>query len=215
MKPGRIFRDLLVLAVFCGCFYLLTLNTGEAKTEQDFSPARLRADEFVKDQDWDSASKEFESLVKDDPFNGRAWFMLGSCHYYIANDLLGDRHRFVDGGVSTSDPKITEMDARISVNTKKAIEIYQKSKEFARYRNNSLLRLAVMECRLENFDTALDYLREFVDFDGYTVAGLFKYREFGRGGQEMCLEDRVVTSETRLHDRQRFWDICVLEEMNR
>ena len=216
MKLNRIFLDSTVLVAFCGCFYLFTLFVaqldGKDVDDKDFSAARLEADQTLKDDDWVAANESFKQLVEEDPYNGRATYILATSYYMIATDAIKKREELKEEGLETD---FEALDKTIEENIEKSKEVFLRARGFARYRNGALLRLAVMECRQGNEEAALGHLNEFVEFDGHTQFGLDKYTEFGRGGQSMTSPGTEPVPGARLHRSPRFWEFVRKEAANR
>lgn len=219
MISNRFIRDAGVLLAFCGAFYFLTVLVsrldGESKNDgTDFSPARKRADVLVKRKNWEAASVEFKILTEQDPFDGHAWHQYGSSFIHMRRAAMAELAQLRTD--SDPDPAVIEMlNEEIRINGEKALEILLKAKEFARYRENSLLRLAVIETYRGNSDRACDFLEEYVNEGYITQYGLARYREFGFGGPSMTSDNAEISSATRLHQEERFWDLVQQERVQR
>jgi hypothetical protein len=216
VKLNRIFLDAGVLVAFCGCFYLLTLFVsqldGKDVDDKDFSVNRIEADLTLKNEDWAAANASFQKLVDDDPYNGRATFILATSHYMLALEAMKKREELKKTGEETN---FEELDQTIQENTEKSKEVYLRARGFARYRNGALLRLAVMECRQDNEEAAMEHLSDFVNHEGHTQYGLDKYTEFGRGGKSMASPGTEPVVDAKLHRSPRFWELVRKEATNR
>jgi tetratricopeptide (TPR) repeat protein len=215
---NRFFRDAGVLLAFCGAFYFLTVLVGRldgdpTSDESDFSPARKRADVMVQRKDWKAASIEFKTLTEQDPFDGHAWYQYGSSFIHVRRAAMQQLVYLQQN--EENENAIAQLKEEIRINGDKAYEILLKTKEFARYRENSLLRLAVIETYRENNDQAMDFLEEYVDDGNTTQYGLGRYREFGVGGPSMTSPGASVVAGTRLHREDRFWDLVQKERVIR
>ena len=83
MKLKRLLRDGGVLIGFGLAFYLLTLlvrffgSPDIDSVSSEISFDRRQAELKYSQKDWETAVVHFAELVKDDPFNGHAWYFLG------------------------------------------------------------------------------------------------------------------------------------------
>ncbi len=228
MTLKRFIRDFALLLGFCGAFYFLTVTMSQLDKEpvgnSDFSDARKRADISIRNQDWEAASADFQSLTEKDPYNGHAWYKFASSLDNQRNQVYQSLEEAIvkideaqKSNASTEESeqladKLRADHERLSVETKQA---FQRAKEFARYRGNSLLHLAAIESHKGNNVESLDYLSQFVGNGNYTARGLANYTVFGAGGPESA------TSETpdeglsvRLHAEPEFWKIVDKESHN-
>lgn len=217
MNLKRIFRDGLVLVVFCSAFYGLTLLVGRLdgadSVPTDFSETRKRADRALRQEQWDRAASELVRLTDEDPFNGRAWYMLATSHYSKWSDLL-DEFKKMTSLPDYDVDKAVELKERVDECGDKALSVFERSREFARYRANSLVRSAVIHSERDELDLALDYLKKFVEFGGRTQAGIAGYSTFGVGGPSMTSPTATITPATKLHDRREFWELVRKERTN-
>lgn len=189
MKLKRLVRDTCVLIAFCGAFYLLTvfvsrLDASGLDDGSDFSVARQQADEFWTNRDYASAADEYKKLTEADPFNGHAWHTRALCYYNMRSATLDEirteqfelaRAEAGKRGLSsvgqlyakpdfefTDSPRVLELKAKIKSLNEKARPIFLRAKEFARFRGNAALYLAVIESYEGNNEKALDLLEEYV-----------------------------------------------------
>lgn len=219
MKFRRFFRDAGVLFAFCGAFYLLItfVNRLDGETEiegTDFSIAREQADQFSKQQKWDSAAEEYRLLTIQDPYNGYAWERYASSFYTMRFTALKELESLESSGESDK-AKLDAVRQRIKLNGDQAYKIFSKVREFARFRGGALLRMAVIDTQRENETRALELLQEFVDNGHNTQFGLDEYTQFGRGGDSMPSLLAVRPEGCRLHSNPKFWAIVRKEKQNR
>ena len=241
MKLKRLVRDTCVLIAFCGAFYLLTvfvsrLDASGLDDGSDFSVARQQADEFWTNRDYASAADEYKKLTEADPFNGHAWHTRALCYYNMRSATLDEirteqfelaRAEAGKRGLSsvgqlyakpdfefTDSPRVLELKAKIKSLNEKARPIFLRAKEFARFRGNAALYLAVIESYEGNNEKALDLLEEYVELGLFTQGdGLDRYSAFGVGGDATI--NNKKSSRTRRHCEPRFWDIVARESLNK
>jgi len=229
MKLKRFLRDFAVLAVFCGAFYFLTVVMGrldkEAVDDLDFSAVRKRADLAMKNQDWESASGSYLSLVQKDPYNGHAWYRCAKSlknqrdqifHQMLAVQPDADAEEAKSNRARAETEKLVEsLRGELDDLGVKSKDAFKKAKEFARYRADSLLHLAALESYDGNNSLSLEYLDEFVEDGSYTSNGLAHYRAFGIGGPTFTSPiARTGVAGVRLHAEPKFWEIVGKEVLN-
>lgn len=218
MKSKRILRDIGVLLGFCGAFYLFIVIVGKLDpaegSDTDFSATRKRADVALKRRDWPSASLDYRKLTDIDPYNGPAWFKCANSFMSHRNGLLGKiRQLKLEDG---SDVEIVELRRQVDEVGEKAYEVYLKSKEFARFRADSLFMLAALDAYKGRYEEALDNLELFVEKGHYSDRGLDGYGFLGVGGRRCAspLAQASNDESVKLHGFGRFWEICRREEFN-
>ncbi len=231
MRVKRFFRDFAVLLLFCGAFYLLTsvLSRLDSETvdDSDFSDERKRADVSMKKQDWEAASVDYLALTEKDPYNGHAWYRSGSSFNFQREHLFlrmravraDARDQQEGSGAEDMAPEtielLEELQAELDDLSEKAKDAFKKSKEFARYRADSLLKLAAIESYQGNNAQSLGYLEEFVENGSYTQRGLAHYRVFGSGGSIFTSPTAILDGyPIRLHAEPKFWEIVRKEGFN-
>ena len=215
----RILRDVGILIGFCGCFYLLIVVVGELEgsdeTLEDFSRDRRRADVYYRRQNWNVAADSYKRLTEEDPYNGRAWYMLASCYNSKAYDDLSLINDVVEDGSAESENQIKKLEESSQAHFKTAKSYFETSSRFARFRIDSVVRLSVILCELDDHDSALQRLTEFVELGGTTQMGLDRYRQFGVGGEQMTSQSANVVEATRLHQYEQFWELVAKEGKNK
>ena len=228
MTLKRFLRDFALLFGFCGAFYLLTVMMGrldkEPPGDSDFSETRKRADVSMRNQDWKSATADFRSLTRKDPYNGHAWYRCASSlnaqrHqvYQSLQEALAETSQAQEssGLTGESEKLLSELRADLDRISAEAKDAFKKAKEFARYRGNSLLHLAAIESREGNKAMSLEYLSQFVGNGNYTRRGLESYRDFGVGGPEFANSAAPDGNlDVRLHAEPKFWEIVRKESYN-
>jgi len=190
----------------------------------DFSEVRKRADVSMRSRDWPSASADYLALAKKDPYNGHAWYRCASSFNAQRNLVYQSlQGALVDSGedqrsnaaVEKSKKQLEDLQEELKRLGEQAKEAFKKSKDFARYRADSLLNLAAIESYEGNNAASLGYLEEFVNNGNYTARGLARYRVFG---VSETLLDSPTAQETdlqiRLHAESRFWKIVRREQRN-
>ena len=218
MKFKRLLRDVLVLVAFCGCFLLFIKMVGgldgdDDKDAVDFSRNRVIADAAVDQKEWNTALSNLELLIERDPFDGRAQFEYARIYYRLRGMALVRMSEF--NSTERGNEAYQALEQELELQSRRATEELLKAKEHARYRGRSLLWLAVIACEDEDFETALDYLEEFVDAGNYTPDRLNRYGAFGVGGDAMTGPGREIQPDTRLHAFPKFWEIVRKENANR
>ncbi len=119
-------------------------------------------------------------------------------------------------GASDPDPHaIQAAKQKIDDNSEKAHQFLLKAKEFARYRGNALLRLAVIDSYRGKYDEAMVFLQAYIDAGNLTQYGLNRYREFGAGGPAMASPGTPPMDDARLHAEPRFWKLVQQERVRR
>ena len=224
MTLKRFFRDFAILLGFCGAFYCLTVMMGRLDDDppdnSDFSEIRKRADVSMRTHDWKSASADYLSLAKKDPYNGHVWYRCASMFNAQRNEVFqslqtalaeaGEAEDSSDSSEELLNSLRADLD-RLSDQSRKA---YKKAKEFARYRADSLLNLAAIESYEGNNSQSLDYLEEFVGQGNFTARGLERYRVFGVTGPVFDSLEGSDEVQDRLHSEKRFWEIVRRERRN-
>lgn len=203
----RFLRDSGILVSFCGAFYLLIILVGRLDGESnldsnEFSPIRVRADAFIAEQNWESAIAEYESLTKQDPYNGHAWDRLATSILELRRNAIFELD---DLPASADREAATEIANRISEVSDRAFVVLKELSRFARYRPRALLQMAVIDCYRGNYNQAMDHLEEFLERGYTTKFGLSHYPAFGVGEEEMVLLETRNPSNVRLHAEERFW----------
>jgi tetratricopeptide (TPR) repeat protein len=159
--------------------------------------------------DWSGAVKEYETLIKQDPYNGHAWSQMAQGVRQIRRDAIIELTELEDNQASPQE--IAAATQRVEEASERAHEVYLQLQKFARYRAMALLQLAVIESYRDNKDQALDYLEEFVERGNHTRRGIANYYEFGQGDyDEVNVLSRVPTNQ-RLHTEARFWQLVTRE----
>jgi len=206
----RFFRDTGILLAFCGAFYLLIVLVGRldgdsGSDSSEFSPVRKRADKYVAKKDWGSAIKEYEKLIEQDPYNGHAWYRLGSLLLRTRTDAMFELSSLEEEGAGTR--AANDASKRIENSSARAYEVLSELTRFARYRRDALIQLAILECDRGEHDAALDYLEEFIGRGYSTRRGLDTLIALGEGSENEVWIATRVPSNVRLHQHRRFWGL--------
>ena len=207
----RFLRDAGILLAFLGAFYCLTIFVGRldgdsSNQETDFSIARKRADFHLNRKDWNSAAAEFRNLTTLDPYDGHAWFNYAYCYYYLRYNAIKKLNKLA--AVANPDPYLIEVAMEeVRYNTDQAHGALLRAKDFARYREQALLRLAIIETARNNYTVALDFLEEYIDEGYFTKEGLDRYVEFGALELAKGSTRNKSTLGVWLHGESRFWDL--------
>ncbi len=204
-----------MLLGFCGAFIALLYATGSLNNDAppditEFSPPRIRADRSLSRKDWTSARANLLQMINNDPYDGRAHFLYANTFYREHTGLFEQLTN-----LDPSDPGYRDVKDRYNQNYDSATAALIKAKPFARYRGRALIYLAVLEMNVGKPESALTYLREFVETGNYTPNGLDTYQVFGFGGQRMTVPGVETTPQTRLHSVPQFWELVRIENENR
>ena len=226
MTLKRFIRDFALLLGFCGAFYFLTVMMSRLDKDpvdnSDFSATRKRADVSRRNHDWQSASAGYRRLAEKDPYNGHAWFWCAKSYdnqraevYQALQAALADAEAQESSGSAGTSGPVDDLRAERERLTDLAKNAFQKAKEFARYRADSLLYLAAIESYEGNNTASLDYLDQFVSSGEHTSRGLGRYRAFGIGGPEYASPAAPDgNANVRLHAEPKFWEIVRKELFN-
>ena len=201
MKVQRLLRDGAVLIGFGLALYLLTLlvrNIGSGDgdlMDQEFSSDRRRAEKSYSQKDWDQAVVHFAALVKEDPFNGHAWFFLG----YSCNAQQVPLYTLVNRELRRTDPdqaKIDEWNEQLKVVMLRAVRPLKRAIDFPRYQNRARFMLAKMYAYHGDHETAFRYLTDAMQ-DGFhsdhrggiTNSSIFEFKQIQNSGEFLQLAE--------------------------
>jgi tetratricopeptide (TPR) repeat protein len=214
-KAFRVIRDLSVLGVLCGCFYLLTLAFSEADADDDAtsvsSIAKIRkvVNQDIGRRDWESAFNRYDELIELDPYFGLAYKSRADCMNQLRLQCLNQVDRIRQSGIPDPERK-QELTAQEQELADQAIVAYEATLDFARYRGESLewlARLYSMKSRFEGPDQkeyrrkSIEYLKSMVDQAFCTRRGIavisdFEYIKDEPEFENLCkLEDEVVARD--------------------
>ena len=218
MNLKRIIRDAFIMISFCGTFYVSTFMWGKVEdkppSNSNFSKSRVAADELVKSGRWEKAAVRYRRMTEDDPHNGYAWYRLGTSYNNVRFDAQFDI-RVEKRSDTPSAQKIERLQETIAKYDELALEAHETARKFLRYRSKSLFQIAIIYADLNDNESALKYLREFVDGGYWTYHGLETISRLGSGGRSMAEEQVLVNSRTRLHASDEFWKLVAKERENR
>lgn len=197
MNIKRIVRDLLILVIFCGGFFLLTKavnlfgsEENTAATVSEYSYDRVQGDFFFTKRRYLSAAEHYQKLVVADPDNGHAWYHLAMCYENIRYRFRFESWRkklaIKDRPNATLDPRVPGWEKTAAEYGDRAIEPFKKCLDFHRYRDIARLNLAEIYAAKGDNDMAFKYLNNAFDDGYFTKEGLANIFEFAslRGNAE-------------------------------
>jgi len=162
MKLNHVLRDIIILILFCGGFYLLTQtvnmlggNTSIMAATSEFSKARRDADYYLERKENELAIPHLVKLTEQDPNNSHAWFHLARCNF----SLFKQRRKLTIN--NTFEPESNEEKGKAYAN--QAIKAYKKVLDYPRYRRFAKKDLSIIYAQLDERELALKYLREAVE----------------------------------------------------
>ncbi len=202
----RIFRDLFILLVFCGGFFLLIQavnlfgsdNLPQAPSEHSYN--RQQADSFMTRKQYGRAAEFYKQMTIDDPDNGQAWYALANCSLQRRRELR--RYAYQNSPNESTNPRVAGARKRAAEYADRAIEPLKKSIDFARYRNLARILLAEIYASKGEDDTAIKFIRDAMDDGYFTKAGLGMNYDFQtlRGSDEF---DSLIGRENLNRRRYR------------
>ncbi len=201
MKLKRISRDIMVLLLFSGLFYVSSvvvgqLEGGQQEEKNDFSVERIKGDQKIRAKQWSSAAEQYRKLTEADPFNGYAWVRLGKS--YNEMRLRVSEQMDAEKRLDANSQRIAELEAEFVSLNQQAIEAYSEARQHPRYRAYALFWLAVFYADQADFENSLSCLEEFVDRGFICYYELNRYSYFGES------KDGV---KSRLHQYDKFWEL--------
>jgi tetratricopeptide (TPR) repeat protein len=214
MNIKRIVRDAFIMISFCGTFYVSTFMWGKVDNkpplDTNFSSSRMSADEFIKTRQWEMAADRYKRMTESDPFNGYAWYRLGTCY----NNLRFETQyqiRMERESPSPSAKKIESWIEDVANYDLSALEAHRRAREFLRYRGKSLYQMAIIHADRSEYSAALEILQEFIDNGHWTFNGLDKIDRLGAGDRSV-VQNEEANSITRLHAFEKFWELVDKED---
>lgn len=172
MQISKLLRDLLALIIVAiGALAIWQIvhlmgSKGAALDESSsFSNTRKEADQAYRDSNWPVAVEKYQMLVEEDPFNGDAWFRIGASSIFWLERLKNPATSDNETQETAQEPiTVNREESEKLVET--ALGAFTKARDFAFFRNESRLQIALIHVRQGETDRALKELREAVD-DGF------------------------------------------------
>ena len=219
MTVKRVVRDLIVLLIFCGTFYVSTLVVGHFEEKEkpqpnNFSASRIEGDECVRVANWEDAVPIFKKLTEEDPFNGYAQFRLSSSYRFIWQGIVQKINKEKESG-NSAEQTLKDLEQQRQFFEKLALESNEKTSEFLRYRGPALYQLAMIYASRNEFEKALTLLDEFVNDGNWVYNGITNIEELGIGGQDMVSSEPTSNPKVRLHQFEKFWELARKENTSR
>ena len=180
MDSKKLLRDIFVLFVFCGLFYLATVavnmlgksNTQAAEVDLGFSADRIEADRYYNGDDFEEAIPYLERLVEDDKYNSHAWFRLGKSYARVL--MQNSKPTLANNFTPLTEEQINEMAA-------KGIKALNVSVEYPRYKGLSYKNLSFVYAVKKDREMTLDCLRASIKARGFArtsqlrIYGVFSF----------------------------------------
>lgn len=214
MNLKRILRDAFIMISFCGTFYVSTFMWGKVDekppSDSNFSKSRVAADDFVSSRRWEMAAARYKRMTEQDPYNGYAWYRLGTSYNNVRFESQY-QIRVEEESASPSAKNVERLQELIAKHDKLALEAHDTAKNFLRYRSKSLFQMAIIYADLADYEASLKCLREFVEGGYWTFRGLDSVQRLGVGGRAMNDQEILVSSRTRLHALEEFWELVDME----
>lgn len=171
MNWKRWSRDLLILtvcgAVSYGCYWWFSqpaanVSTVDAELQ---SVERQVADLALQRRTWNIAADNLEKLVKNDPYNGFAWYNLGLARWNLCRPIIDARTQELNA--AQPDPnRLQELQDKLTPAIASTREALQGALDSARYRNPARYLLAVIHVYQGEVEEAVELLHVALD-DGY------------------------------------------------
>ena len=206
MKLKRLLRDGGVLIGFGLAFYLLTLlvrffgSPDIDSVSSEISFDRRQAELKYSQKDWETAVVHFAELVKDDPFNGHAWYFLGFS--YDSQQL--PLYTQVNRELRRTNPdknRIAGWNAELYRIMQQAIPPFKRAIEFPRYRNKARFHLARMHAYHGDQQQAFLFLRDALE-DGF-------HSNYRSG-----IRDSGIFEFSAIRDSKEFNELFQMERVN-
>jgi len=196
MNLRRVVTNAAVLFSFCGVFYLITaginwLASNEpTNTPKEFSFHRIQSDQLMRGRNWKKAATHLEQLVQEDPYDGNAWYFLATCYGSMRRNYLVEIYN--EERSENPDPeRLTELKQKAAEISELAIPAYERSVDFARFRNKSRFALARIYSFQGDKEQAIEYL---------TAAMNDKFTSGVRGGIRGVYEFKTIANEPAFQD---------------
>ena len=167
MKFGRIFRDLLILALVAGVFYLVVqaasvFRRTEPTKSSFYSEARRMADQLFNDKKYREAIPYLDQLIEEDPFNSYALNRKAACSAAVFQTLV------------RSNPDAREVEGFAT----ESLRAFEALLDYPRYANTARFRMAVIYAIQNEDEKALEVLTAAVNDGFYSRRGLESYQPF-------------------------------------
>jgi len=172
----KLVRDLLILIVFCGAFYLLiVLVRGESHKPapaSNFSQDRIEGDRMLQERNWEQAIVHFSRIVKKDKYNSLA--MANICRSKTA--LLYQHYfdyREKSQSEDFSEDKLNALRNQIREEAADCITPLEKLAKFEHHRGAAYREIAELHSYLGNDAEAVDYLRNYVEYGDFSEVPIY------------------------------------------
>ena len=218
MNWNRVLRDLTVVLLLGATFYISAIVVGQIDeilppADKSFSRERLAAENSHTRGDWLKSAEHFQAIIDQDPYNGYASFQLVTCYLWLRFNTQEEIDKLTE---SDADPaKLESLRQRFIEFEDLALSALEKSREFLRHRRSSLYHLSAIHSDREEFDVALKYLEQFVDGGFWLNFGLENAERFGSGGRDAITGNTIDSSQRRLHQFEKFWELVDRESQTR
>ncbi len=218
MNWNRVLRDLTVVVLLGATFYISAIVVGQIDeilppANKSFSRERLAAENSHARGDWLKSAEHFQAIIDQDPCNGYASFQLVTCYLWLRFNTQEEIDKLTG---SEADPaKLESLRTRFIEFEDLALSALVKSSEFLRHRRSSLYHLAAIHSDRKEFDVALKYLDEFVNAGFWLNFGLENAERFGSGSRDAISDSTIDSSQRRLHQFEKFWELVDQEDQTR
>ena len=136
----------------------------------NFSPARMEADQHLKENGLIAAMSSNRRLVEQDPFDGHARFRLGKGMFRSIREL-GDTLPQIEEEEGLDSDRYVEVKKQMESQAGEAIQCFEACTDFARYRAKSLAAIALLHGRCGRDDEALEFFGQAIR-EGYRIQGI-------------------------------------------
>jgi len=169
---SRLIRDVLILVMFCGAFYMLTMFVGAddkfSAERSNFSRDRLLADEYFDNEQWEEAIEHYDQLLLEDPFNELAIVRKARADLKVTQQRLRElkeRKSSASGNQGLVERIDSEMDQTVSA----SVALQEEILDSHHYRILGLRNIVILHCLADDKPAAIDALKAYASEDLDTV----------------------------------------------